>query len=235
MSSDRITPPDPELAAMLVQLRSIDPAPADARTRARARLFDAVAGLGGSAPTAEPPGGRHGALTGKVGVASIAFLAGGVFGAGLYAAFAAKPAPEIVYVDRPVLSAQAPAPSAALSPAPPPPSMPPPAPSSTATSAPISSGQFVRSSQLSAERVVLDGARAALAQGDPQRALDQVERHRRTFAAPILGEERDALRVEALAKADRDEEARVAAVAFHKRWPDSLFASAVDAAVGAAR
>jgi hypothetical protein len=43
------------------------------------------------------------------------------------------------------------------------------------------------------------------------------------------------MHAEALAKAGRRDEAITAATAFHKRWPESLFASAVDAAVGSVR
>ncbi len=171
--------------------------------------------------------GSRASLGAMARVATVAFLAGGLAGAGLYAVLAPPPASRVVYVDRPAPPPLPPPPPAA--PAPPPVVAAPAAPSAPAAQAPSSLPS--RSSQLSAERVLLDEARAALAQGDPDRALDRLERHRRTFAAPILGEERDAMRVEALAKASRGDEARAAAAAFRKRWPDSLFASAVQAAV----
>jgi hypothetical protein len=47
----------------------------------------------------------------------------------------------------------------------------------------------------------------------------------------MLGEERDALRVETLVKAGRYEEARARADAFRKATPKSLFLSAVAAAI----
>jgi len=98
---------------------------------------------------------------------------------------------------------------------------------SSVTSASSSS----RTVQLTAERVLLDEARGALVQGDPNRALDRIERHRRTFVTPILGEERDAMEVEALVKVGRAAEARAKASAFRRHTPDSLFLPAVESAV----
>jgi hypothetical protein len=133
-----------------------------------------------------------------------------------------------VYVDRPVTTSIPSA--AAVSPPPgtstqrviasvdaPVPSAPRPAPSAA--------------SQLGAERTLLDGARAALVQGDAAGALALLERHRRSFPSAILGEERDAMQVEALVKAGRYDEARARAEAFRKRAPDSLFLATVDSAV----
>ena len=63
-------------------------------------------------------------------------------------------------------------------------------------------------------------------------ALEEyVQRHRRTFVSPILGEERDAMEVEALVKAGRYEDARARADAFRSRTPNSLFLATVEAAV----
>jgi outer membrane protein assembly factor BamD (BamD/ComL family) len=78
---------------------------------------------------------------------------------------------------------------------------------------------------------LLDEARSALAQGDPARALERLQRHRQSFPMPLLGEERDAMWVSALVKAGRYDEARTRAEAFRRRFPDSLFASMVDTAI----
>ncbi|HEY6461482.1 MAG TPA: hypothetical protein VIY73_15050, partial [Polyangiaceae bacterium] len=85
-------------------------------------------------------------------------------------------------------------------------------------------------SQLSAERMLLDEARAALVQGNPTVALDRLQRHRRTFASPVLGEERDAMEVEALARAGRVPEAQARADAFRRHYPRSLFLPTVESA-----
>jgi len=47
----------------------------------------------------------------------------------------------------------------------------------------------------------------------------------------VLGEERDALTVEALVGAGRYDEARSLADAFHRRSPDSLFTTTVSSAI----
>jgi hypothetical protein len=234
--SESMPPPDPELSAMLQSLREIEPAPAEVRARARVRLMSAAMGAGPQGGTASVRPGRA-LLTGKAGVAVVAFLLGGVAGAGLYAMMRPAPAPRVVYVERPAPASEArsagpplPAPIAE------PPQMATAPGASAATTASVGPSRAVsRVSQLSAERTLLDEARAALSTGDPSRALDRLDRHRRMFGAPILGEERDALRVEALAKEGRGDEARTAADAFRKRWPDSLFSSAVDDAVHSLR
>ncbi len=224
--TDSLPPLDPGL---LGPLREAEPAPAPVRARARQRLLSAVAGLAGTGGTGGSgarggPGGRTG-LPGVSGIAAIAFVLGGLAGAGLYAALAPAPPARIVYVDRvapPALEAPAatatatgatmPAPAASAAPAP--------------ATAPLS-----RASQLSAERILLDEARAALTQGDPVRAIDRLERHRRTFPSPLLAEERDAMWIQALVKAGRYDEARTRAAAFQKQSPDSLFTSVVASAI----
>jgi hypothetical protein len=225
--SDSIPPLDPRL---LEPLRESERAPADVRARAWHRLMTAVAGLG--------PGGaedsgtraqarRAGALgTPAAGVALLAFAVGTAVGAGLYAVFAPVPPARVVYVDRvEVPPASSPAPTL------------PPEETATTSSAraasvsPPPSASSAHASQLSAERMMLDEARAALAQGDPLRAIGRLERHRRTFPSALLGEERDAMWVQALAKAGRYDEARARATAFRKHSPDSLFASVVDSAI----
>jgi hypothetical protein len=107
----------------------------------------------------------------------------------------------------------------------------------TAARAPGSAPQVVppapvsHISQLTDERALLDGVRASLVQGDPNGALDQLRASRREFPRAILGEERDALAVEALVSARRYQEARAAAGAFREHFPDSLFSGTVEGAV----
>jgi hypothetical protein len=218
---------------VLQPLRAIEPASADVRARARSRLMSAVA----SAGTAGAPGGtraERALLSGKAGVAVLAFLVGAGAGAALYGMLRPAPAPRVVYLDRPAARLE----SSSVAPAPAPVAeatsvASPGVPASVASTGPARA--VSRVSQLAAERTLLDEARTDLSAGDPSQALDLLERHRRTFPAPILGEERDALRVEALAKQGRGDEARTAAAAFRKRWPDSLFSSAVDDAVHSVR
>ncbi len=164
-------------------------------------------------------------MPGASGIAAIAFVLGGAVGAGLYATLAGPPATRIVYVDR-VAPPAAAAPEQAA-----PATVTMEAPAMASAPPPPSAAAPAHSSQLSAERILLDEARAALAQGDPARAIDRLERHRRAFPAPLLAEERDAMWIQALVKAGRYDEARARAATFQKRSPDSLFTSVVDSAI----
>ncbi|MBK8170571.1 MAG: hypothetical protein IPK60_09530 [Sandaracinaceae bacterium] len=92
-----------------------------------------------------------------------------------------------------------------------------------------------RAATLAREREIIDVARAALVHGHADGALQALERHRVQFPAGQLAEERDALRVQALARFGRVEQAHSAARQFHANYPTSLFAPAVDAAVARAR
>jgi len=89
------------------------------------------------------------------------------------------------------------------------------------------------SSQLNAERRVLDLARSALVAEDPNEALRRVGDHLAHFPNGFLSEEREAVAIQALVKARRYDEARARARLFRLRSPDSLFASAVDSALNA--
>jgi hypothetical protein len=89
-------------------------------------------------------------------------------------------------------------------------------------------------SQLDAERGLLDVARAALVRGDNSAALEALDQHARIFGHALLAEERDALYVQALARAGRSDEARARAEAFRRTAPKSLLLPAVEAATASA-
>jgi hypothetical protein len=153
-----------------------------------------------------------------------AFVVGAAVGAALVAGLAKPRAPTIVYVDRPREAVPDPVASNASSA-----SVAEPAPSSGATSSrPLPSTPTGHPSQLGAERAILDEARSALMRGDPGRALNRVEAHRRIFPNPLLGEERDAMEIEALVALGRTSEARTRAEAFRRHAPDSIFRPTVD-------
>ncbi len=155
-------------------------------------------------------------------VACLAFAVGAAVGA----AFAPSPSPRIVYVDRVVT------PAAPLSAATPTPAELETIPAPLQAAAPRASGAPPgRASQLSAERILLDEARVALAQGDTARAIERLDRHRRTYPVPLLSEERDALWIQALVKAGRYDEARARAAAFRRHAPNSFFSSMVESAL----
>jgi hypothetical protein len=86
-------------------------------------------------------------------------------------------------------------------------------------------------SQLAAERRLLDSARSELVGGEPNHALFLLDAHRTRFPRGRLAEERDALSIQALVKAGRNDEARTRARAFREHSPDSLFRAAVDSAI----
>ena len=221
--SESIPPLDPRV---LGPLREPEPATATVRTRARERLLRVVGG--GSREEDGGVGGSGGSPAARM-PRGIAFVLGGVVGVGVYSAIAPAPAPRTVFVDRPVTSVQ-PTTAATVAAAPSTGA----APFNNEDRTPASAATAVgstRGSQLSAERILLDKARAALAQGDSARAIDLLERHRRSFPRPVLAEERDAMWIQALVKAGRYDEARARATTFRKRTPDSLFSSVVDSAM----
>lgn len=88
-----------------------------------------------------------------------------------------------------------------------------------------------RDHDLASERELLAQARGAVSFRRFQDALDLLDQHRRKFARGRLSEERDSLRVTALAMLGRHDAARDAARHFHARYPESIFAQGVKQAV----
>jgi hypothetical protein len=88
-----------------------------------------------------------------------------------------------------------------------------------------------RDLELAAERAPLETARTALSRGKPQAALDALGEHQRRFPFGRLGEEREALAIEALVQGGRSAEARARAARFRAKFPSSLLLPAVDAAM----
>ncbi|HTA90534.1 MAG TPA: outer membrane protein assembly factor BamD [Polyangiaceae bacterium] len=82
---------------------------------------------------------------------------------------------------------------------------------------------------LSAELGALDAARSALAAGDANGALTQLDAYARNFPHGKLSLEAEVLRIDALAKSGQTAAARKRAEAFMKRHPDSVLASRVRA------
>jgi hypothetical protein len=237
------------------------PAPTEARARVRARLEATIpemrrgsgGGGGGSG------GGAHNGASslGLRTIATTTFLLGGITGAALYATLAPpRVMTRVVTVEQPsapsALSARSavlPEPTSGAAPSPtldlggqPAAVVEPHAaaqakagahPAATSPPHPGPNHPAPKASQLAAERMLLDEARAGLVQGDPERALARLDLHRRRYPGGLLAEERDAMLVEALAKAGRHEEARRAAEAFRARAPASLFLPTVEASVEA--
>ncbi len=231
-------------AGLLALLREQRPAPREARERIRTRLAAVVPGMGpahggsgsgsgGGGGSAQSPSGAAGtALTGALrGPAALvaAFVTGTIGGFALHAAVSSPPPPRVVYVDREVPAPPPAVPSSTFAPEA---TVAPPASTSVSAvasrSAPVASG----TSQLAAERALLDEARAGLVGGDPALALERLEQHQHRFLNPMLGEERDAMWIEALVQDGRPAEARVRADAFRRKYPASLFLPTVDSVVG---
>ena len=224
----------PDIAAMLArEATRLDAPGADVEARLWDKLAPVVGGGGGSDPSGggAPTGGASAATTtslaGKIAPYLAPVVGGAAIGAAVHAGL--RP-PEVVVVekDRPiasvVASAPAPRPSASI------PSIPVdtlPTVTTTAASAPSTaplSDTFV------VERKLLDGARVALASGDTAQSLAKIDEHARTYPRGRFVEEREALRVRALADAGRKVEARAAAERFEATWPNSVILPAVKAA-----
>jgi|SRR6185369_6458925 len=166
-------------------------------------------------------------------VAGGIWLMGGATGAALYGALHTQEV-RVVYVDRPVLSSNVPAPPAA-----PPPIVPASAASTAMPAVAETRGRHAlpaaaaQGSELARERALLDLARAAAARGEPALVLEQTERHRAQFPRAKLGEEREALAIRALLSLGRADQARARAAAFHLAYPNSLLTPAIDSALSA--
>jgi hypothetical protein len=231
---------------VIAALRDDEAPPKVARERIRARL-GVEPTIGGAAPVriARPPALAPSPawITPRSSTLALAtFVAGTLVGAGLYA----RLGPSRVRVEVVALPPQATVPTVSLPAAPRPTAAPVP-PSSESPAAPQASSPSEApspkprpssavpansaDSQLTAERRLLDRARAALVAEEAPQALEWLARHRRLFPNGILSDERDALSVEALVKAGRYDEARQVAQVLLRRVPDSLFASTVRSAI----
>jgi hypothetical protein len=221
-------PIDPRLVGAIRRDREAA-APEEARAHVAARLAPFLPGqeLPPRGAARAAAGGAH-----STGLIALAFVVGGGVGALLHAALASSPAARLVYMDRPVGSAS----SVATALSPPQPSASGTGNSAGAPASPLQATESrtatrVGTPQLDAERALLDAARALLVSGETGPALDALDRHSRAFPRPMLGEEREALFVQALVRAGRYEEARTRADAFRRHAPSSLFLAAVDSAI----
>jgi hypothetical protein len=243
-----VTEPDldplaPELRALLASERA-HPAPsAEGKARVASRLEATLfgpggaggAGGGGEPAPAAPPAVRPVAPLARAMRATAIFVAGGITGGVLVLALRE---PAVVIVERaaptsiatPPLGAGATtayAPQAARAPASaaPEPSSSAPAAVSSVVAAPTGVDS------LAAERALLDPARTALGRGDGASALDAVHKHEARFASGKLAEEREAIAVQALVVLHRADEARARAARFQQRYPGSVLAPSVAAAL----
>ena len=215
MTRERQLPP--EVRALLEHERAVPPLSATTRARAIARARAAlVAGI--DRPAAPVPVRRHR----WVAAAAAICILGGAVGAAAYqfrALMTPAPAPEIhpLPAKKTVAVAPVAAPAPIVEEAPAPAVEP-----HARQEKPLSKADAAR-----AELKLLRLARAAVAREDYTSALPPIAEHARRFKDGRLAEEREALRVKALAGLGRTDEARRAASAFRARFPRSVLLPAV--------
>lgn len=95
--------------------------------------------------------------------------------------------------------------------------------SATILSAPVST--------LTAERELLDAARATLARGEPQTGIVFLEKHAKQFPKGMLTEEREALYVRILVTSGAHESALARAENFRLKFPNSIFMPVIERAI----
>ncbi len=242
MSEHDVGPPHDEFADLFAAEREAPGMPDSAHVRLAARLAPALAA------TAAAELAAHAAATARRArwlwtLAS--FVAGGAAGAGLYAALRRPPTPVIVERTRIVReTVLAPAPvvepraivvvltdaggvlttdvrdiaSSAIS-------------ARTVARGTADTVRTVRvdaGASLAGEQALLEMARSALTRSRGPEALEALGRMRRDFPSGRLVEERDSLRVQALAVAGRTNDARDAAAEFLSRHPNSIYRPLVE-------
>jgi len=224
-----IVPPlSPEARVLLDEERASPAQPAVVRQRALARARAALTAYPDPsmpAPALARPHARRWFLVAATFTCAIAAAAGATTYE-LRARFAAEalPAARVVQPRAEVQPAAAPpaAPAAeTTSPAPP-------GPRAVAPGLTRPAGRTLSSAEAAAlELRILRPARAAVAREDFADALGPIAEHARRFKDGRLAEEREALRVKALAGLGRQDDARRAAAGFKVRFPRSVLLPAV--------
>lgn len=204
-----LPPLPPEVRALLDQEREVPPLPATVRARALARARAAlVAGVDRRVATAPAPRTRWAAA------AAVVCILSATVGAAAYQIRARLATPPSIPAAAPVEKIAAPLvpsiPSAATADVPPEP-----APALSRTDA------------ARAELRLLRQARDAVAREDYAAALRPIAEHAHRFKDGRLTEEREALRIKALAGLGRNTEARRAAASFRARFPRSVLLPAI--------
>ncbi len=161
------------------------------------------------------------------------FALGAVVASGLYAAVRRPEPVRIVYVDRARSAAalapdvQTVPPKAAPNDDAQPASVTPAVASAQAAAAPRSSA-----SGLAEQQTLLDAARIAFARNDYPATLEALAAHFQRYPKSILGEEREALEIKALAASGHESEAKARAARFEARFAQSLLLPSVRDSVG---
>ncbi|HZL16158.1 MAG TPA: hypothetical protein VFG23_00305 [Polyangia bacterium] len=215
----------PEVRTLLDRERAIAAQPAVVRARALARARAALTSA--SKPAAYPVSAAAQSRRRWAAAAAVLCVLGAGVGAAAYQIrVRLTPLPSSRGADPTIVRAPA---AAVVAPSLPPIANPiddSPAPPARAT-VPRSKTE-VAQAQVQEELRLLRQARAAVARSDFAAALPLLAEHARRFKDGSLAEEREALRVRALAGLDRIDEARRAAAAFGARFPRSVLLPAVN-------
>lgn len=236
----------PLIAGLLAAERAAPPIDPATRARLRERVMTGVAPIAAD----PPPAGENAATVaptaaapaaGKAGLLAVGKLAG-VFALGVGVGAGGH---AVLDRDRPSTGiAPSPAPAAQIASAPPDAGVAPPPDAGPTVDAGIAAVRPRRRAapalerpadgELERERDLLEAARTALGRGEPAAALRHLGLHIARHPDGRLAEEREALRVQALAAAGDRARARAAAAAFERRFPASLFRTAVRESIGGA-
>lgn len=215
----------PEVRALLDRERDIPSVPAPVRKRALERARAALVAGRVTVPSSFP-GARRARWGVPIAVACIASvaLAAAAFEIGRHRPVTSNA------VSPPVAHVAPTAPAPATIDAPPSSATGAPAPIAVPPSSPAPSNGVSHASQAEPapdELRLLGDARSAVARHDFEAALAPIAEHARRFRNGRLAEEREALRVKALAGLGRTEEARRAADSFEARFPRSVLLPSV--------
>ena len=234
MSGPELPDLPPDISALLRAERAPLAVPEPDRRRVAARLT-ATTGLAFTSGAL-----AHGTLVSPlVKFISVTLVVAGVAGVAVHRARTPKSATPAVTTPAPRTSAPTVPPRAVIAaplsaPAAAPPVERPPAPSPPPRVRTASRNDAADDTSLEDERTQLLGARQALARGDASRAIEALDGHARRPPDGRLIEEREALRVRALAVSGDLNRARAARERFHQRFPASVLGDAVDRAAPAA-
>ena len=203
--------------------------PARAEAMLSAVQTAAAAGAAGAAGAAVKAGITLSAAK-LAGIVGAAVVAGAALGAGAHVALSPAPAP----APAPAFTGSAaPAPSSPASAAPlAAPELPSAAPAASPSTSPaLRASARPLVSDLPQEQTLIDAARGGLASGRPDVVLDAVARHERLFPRGQLAEERDALRILALARSGRAPEASQRLARFRAAYPASALLPKLESAI----
>ncbi|MCB9555818.1 MAG: hypothetical protein H6707_06905 [Deltaproteobacteria bacterium] len=235
---------DQDLRALVAKTREIPSLPASAKQRLSRRLDLTLSGVVSATPLADPSAARHLPTLRTAllsGVSLVVGIALGLVSANLWTdsdqhlpSTASQHADaSVAYADASAKRDTVPTRDAAVGPR-----------DSQAAARPLRKAtrrasvatRTARDQRLAHERSLIEMARSALARGDAPAALEATRLHRQAFGRTgQLGEEREALAIQALINTKRFAEARRRAKAFLRKYPRTLLRPLIEKAAAAVR